>query len=32
MQFGVGTLFQSDGDITVFLLEYYTGWDLVPIP
>ena len=32
MQFGVGTLFRPDRDITVFLLEYYADWDVVPIP
>jgi hypothetical protein len=32
MQFGVGTLFRPDQDITVFLLEYYADWDVVPIP
>lgn len=32
MQFGVGTRFRPDQDITVFLLEYYANWDVVPIP
>ena len=32
MQFGVGTLFRPDRDITVFLLEYYADCDVVPIP